>query len=68
MNPQLLAALSRERRRAVEEDFARGDILGNALRTLTARALRATGEGLFRLGMALEEPVPPAPAVETRNS
>ena len=65
MNPQLLAALSRERRRAVEEDFARGDILGNALRTLTARALRATGEGLFRLGMALEEPAPPDPIVET---
>jgi len=67
MNPQLLAALSRERRRAVEEDFARGDLLGNGLRTLSARALRAMGEGLFRLGMALEEQVPAAPVVESRN-
>ncbi len=67
MNPHLLAAMGRERPRAVEEDFARGDILGNALRALTARALRATGEGLFRLGMALEERVPDVPFVETRN-
>jgi hypothetical protein len=67
MNPDLLAALGRERRRALEEDFARGDIFGNGVRTLTARALRATGEGLFRLGVALDERVPGAPAVETRN-
>jgi hypothetical protein len=67
MNPHLLAALGRERRRALEEDFARGDVLGNGLRTLIARALRAAGEGLFRLGMALEEQVPVAPVVETRH-
>jgi hypothetical protein len=58
MNPHLLAALGRERRRALDEDFARGDIFGNALRTLTARALRATGEALFRLGVALDDRVP----------
>jgi hypothetical protein len=67
MNPDLLAAMGRERRRALEEDFARGDILGIALRTLTARALRATGEGLFRLGVALDERVPGTPAVESHN-
>jgi len=67
MNPHLLAAMGRERQRAVAEDFARGDVFRNGLRMLTARALRATGEGLFRLGMVLEEQVPAAPIVETRN-
>ena len=59
--------MGRERRRAIEEDFARGDLFGNELRTLTGRALRATGEGMFRLGVALDERVPVAPVVETRN-
>jgi hypothetical protein len=54
MNPYILAALGRERRRALEEDYARGDILGIALRAALARALRGTGEGLFRLGVAIE--------------
>jgi hypothetical protein len=67
MNPHLLAALGRERRRALRADFARGDLIGNGLRTLTARALRAAGEGLFRLGSALDERVTVAPAAETRN-
>jgi len=68
MNPHVLAALSRERRRALEEDFARGDLLGNALRASVARVLRAAGEGLFRLGVALDEPVPANPAVESRHA
>jgi len=68
MNPQLLAALSRERRRAVKQDFARGDMLGNGLRSLAARVLRAAGEGLFRLGMALDEQVPADPVVETHSA
>jgi hypothetical protein len=67
MNPHLLATLGRERRRAVDEDFARGDVIGNGLRMLTARILRASGEGLFRLGVALDDGVTVAPAVETRN-
>ncbi len=67
MDPHFLAAMGRERRRALEEDFARGDMLGNALRALTARALRTTGEGLFRLGMAIDEQVPATPVVEPRN-
>jgi hypothetical protein len=67
MNPHLLAALGRERRRALDEDFARGDILGNGLRSLTGRLLRATGEGLFRLGSALDERVPEPSLAETRT-
>jgi hypothetical protein len=65
MNPHLLTALARERRRALDEDFARGDILGKGLRILAARVLRAAGEGLFRLGMTLDERVTPEPVVET---
>lgn len=67
MNPHLLATLGRERRRAIEEDFADGVIFDARLRTLAARALRAVGEGLFRLGVALDDRVPVAPAVETHN-
>ncbi len=67
MNPHLLAALGRERRRALDEDFARGDVFGTTLRTLTARILRASGEGLFRLGVALEQREPASPVVETPN-
>ena len=67
MNPYLLAAMGRERRRALEEDYARGDLLGNGLRVLTARSLRSAGEGLFRLGVALDERVPVTVVVETRN-
>jgi hypothetical protein len=67
MSPELLAVLSRERRRAVREDYARGDLLVTALRALTARALRASGEGLFRLGVALDERVSPCPVAETNT-
>jgi hypothetical protein len=67
MNPHLLATLGRERRRALQQDFARGDIFDTRLRMLTGRALRALGEGLFRLGVALDDRVPLAPVVETRN-
>jgi hypothetical protein len=65
MNPHLLAALSRERQRELEADYARGDILGSALRCAFARALRYTGEGMFRLGVALDDRVTAVPAVET---
>jgi hypothetical protein len=65
MNTDLLAVLSRERRRAVREDFARGDLLAVALRSMTARSLRASGEGLFRLGVALDERVCSSPVSET---
>ena len=67
MNPHLLATLGRERRRALEEDFARGDIFDNGLRMLTGRALRAMGEGVFRVGVALDDRVTVASVVETRN-
>lgn len=65
MNPHLLAALGRERRRALQEDFAQGELFANDARILAARVLRAAGEGLFRLGMALDERVTPEPVVET---
>jgi hypothetical protein len=67
MNPHLLATLGRERRRALEEDFARGEIFDARVRMLTGRALRAIGEALFRLGVALDDRVPVASVVETRN-
>ena len=67
MNIDELTARGRERRRALHADYARGDIFGNGLRSLTGRALRATGEGLFRLGIALDERVPEPSMVETRT-
>jgi hypothetical protein len=67
MNTELLTVLSRERRRAVREDFARGDLLAIALRSITARTLRASGEGLFRLGVSLDERVNATPIVETHG-
>jgi hypothetical protein len=66
MNPHLLAALSRERQRELEADYARGDILGSALRCAFARALRYIGEGMFRLGVALDEPTATVAATESR--
>ncbi len=67
MNTETLTVLSRERRRAVREDFARGDLLAHALRSITARTLRASGEGLFRLGVSLDERVSVSPIVETHG-
>jgi hypothetical protein len=66
MNPDLLAVLSRERRRAVREDFARSEVFNVALRCLTARTLRASGESLFRLGVSLDERVLAEPVAETQ--
>ena len=68
MNPHLLAALGRERRRALEVDFAQHELFGNGPRLLAARVLRAAGEGLFRLGMALDERVTPASALQPRQA
>ena len=65
MNTDILDVLCRERRRAVRDDFADGIVYAHALRTLTARTLRASGEGLFRLGVALDGRVHPVPAAET---
>lgn len=67
MNPHVLAALGRERRRDLLADAARGDVLGIALRVALARALRASGDRLFRLGVALDERVTATPAVETNG-
>ncbi len=67
MDPYFLAALARERRRAVETDYALADLFTVWLRMVTARALRTAGERIFQLGVALDERVPAAPVVETRN-
>lgn len=66
MSPELLAVLCRERRRAVAEEYANGDLLAPAMRALTARSLRALGERLFRLGVALDEQVTSNPVAESR--
>jgi len=54
MNHHLLAEMGRERRQLLREEFARGPILMPVLRPLLARALRASGDRLFRLGVALD--------------
>jgi hypothetical protein len=64
MNHHLLVELGRERRSILRAEFARGPIRLPHVRPLIARALRASGDRLFRLGVALETPVS-GPAVET---
>jgi hypothetical protein len=54
MNPYLLAELGRERRHLLRAEYARGPILVPGVRFLLARALRASGDRLFRIGVALE--------------
>ncbi len=54
MNHHLLVELGRERRRILRAEYARGPIRLTAMRPLIARALRASGDRLFRLGVALE--------------
>ena len=66
MNQELLTVLARERRRAVREDFARGDELGAALRSTAARMLRATGDRMFRYGASLDKRVTAPRAVKVR--
>jgi hypothetical protein len=65
MNSYLLAALASQRRREVREAYADGSIVGSPiLRLAIARALRASGDRLFRLGVMLDARVS-APAGET---
>jgi len=64
MNHHFLVEVSRERRAILREEFARGPIRLPLVRPLIARALRASGDRIFRLGVALETPVSGA-AVET---
>jgi hypothetical protein len=54
MNPYMLAELGRERRASLRAEFARGPIEIPVVRPLLARALRASGDRLFRLGVALD--------------
>jgi hypothetical protein len=62
MNHHLLAEVGRQRRHDLRADFARGPILVPELRPLLARALRASGDRLFRLGVALDTRVSTAVA------
>jgi hypothetical protein len=64
MNSHLLAELARQRRREIHADFARGEAVAPSVRPLVGRALRATGDRLFRWGVALDERVNPIACVE----
>ena len=55
MNPYLLAELSRDRCREVRAEYARANRGRFVLRPLAARLLRAFGDRLFRLGVALDD-------------
>jgi hypothetical protein len=66
MNSDLLAELARERRARLRDEFAKGPIAVPELRPFVARALRASGDRLFRLGVALDERVSCPAATETR--
>jgi hypothetical protein len=65
MNHELLAALGRERRQHLRDEFAKGPIEVPEMRPLVARALRASGDRLFRLGVALDRRVSAGTTVET---
>jgi len=65
MNHYTLAEVGRQRRELVRADYARGPLRLPVLRPLLARALRASGDRLFRLGVALEPRVSAA-AAESR--
>ncbi len=65
MNAHLLAELARQRRREIRVDFARGDNFAPGVRPMVGRALRATGDRLFRWGVALDGRVNPVSVAET---
>jgi hypothetical protein len=54
MDPYLLAVLIRERHDELRAAYARGPIVYPALRPVLGRVLRASGDRLFRWGVALE--------------
>ena len=68
MNPHMLAELGRERRQHLRAEFARGPMLVPRVRPLVARALRASGDRLFRLGVALDGRVSAGVATETSTT
>ncbi len=65
MNHHMLTELGRQRRQLLRDEFARSSRPAPVMRPLVARVLRASGDRLFRLGVALDERVSPAVAVET---
>ena len=66
MNPYVLATLARDRRAALLRDAQRYDELWLAARSVAAWSLRASGDRLFRWGVALEPTVISASSWETR--
>ncbi len=65
MNHHMLTELGRQRRQVLRAEFARSSRSAPLMRALVARALRASGDRLFRLGVALDERVSPAVAMDT---
>ena len=55
MHPELLAVLAEQRRREIHADFARTRLGRRIVRRAVARLLRAAGDRLLRLGVALDE-------------
>lgn len=66
MNPYLLAVLGRDRRAELLRLSAERDDLYLAARSVAAWTLRASGDRLFRWGVALEPPVISTSSGETR--
>jgi hypothetical protein len=54
MDPYLLAVLTRERHDELRTAYAHGPFALPAMRPLLGRVLRASGDRLFRWGVALE--------------
>jgi hypothetical protein len=67
MNHHMLAEMGRERRQRVRAAFACRPYRLPVMRPVIARALRASGDRLFRLGVALEPRVSGS-ATESRGA
>jgi hypothetical protein len=55
MHPELMSMLARERRHEILLEYERSRRGRSVIRRALGRLLRACGDGLFRLGVALDE-------------
>ena len=55
MHPEVFAVLARERRREILLEFERSRPRRRVVRRLFARVLRSAGDGLFQLGVRLDD-------------
>jgi hypothetical protein len=55
MHPEVFAVLAREHRREILLEFERSRSRRPIVRRLVARLLRHCGDGLFRLGVRLDD-------------